>query len=68
MERTKYLSSQMGKSINHMGAHMPSAVVGILRKRRSKKEALAENLKGGSKVEPLKEYDPYPNDFLPTGM
>lgn len=68
MERTKYLAHQMGKNINHIGSHMPSAVVGIIRKRRSKAAGESENLKGGSKVAPLKEYNPYPFNFIPGSM
>lgn len=58
----------MGKNVSSIGSHMSSAVVGILRKRRSRKEGENQNLKGGSKVKPLKEYDPYPFDFIPGSM
>lgn len=68
MDRTKYLANQMGKNINHIGSHMPTAVVGILRKRRTKSQGYSEKIKGGSKVKPLKEYDPYPMDFTPGSM
>ena len=63
--RHKKLASQLGKTISHIGTHIPHAVVGIIRKRRSLKSGLQENLKGGSKVSPLKEYNPYPLDFPP---
>lgn len=68
MERAKKLSSQLGHTIKDLGAHMPSSVVGVIRKRRKKSEALKQNLVGGSKVKPLKEYDPYPMEFLPSSM
>lgn len=68
MERVKKLSSQLGHKINDIGSHMPSAAVGIIRKRRSKKQGFDERLKGGSHVKPLKEYDPFPMDFLPSSM
>lgn len=64
-DRTKYLASQMGKNINHIGSHMPTAVVGILRKKRAKTDDIKLNTKGGSKVKPLVEYDPYPKEFVP---
>lgn len=68
MSRVKHLASQMGKTINHIGAHMPSAVVGIIRKRRGRAEQLKTMQKGGSSVAPLKEYDPYPLESLPGSM
>lgn len=61
--RYRTMGEQLGKTIPHIGAHMPSAVVGIIRKRRKKRDEISENLKGGSKVAPLKEYSPYPVEF-----
>lgn len=66
--RYKRLSSQLGKTINDMGAHMPHAVVGIIRKRRTRKHETGERLNGGSRVKPLTEYNPYPVEFTPASM
>lgn len=68
MERIKKLTSQLGHRIPDPGAHIPHVVVGLIRKRRSKRAGLAENLKGGSKVRPIIENNPYPMDFLPGSM
>lgn len=68
MERIKKLSSQLGHRIAEPGAHMPSAAVGIIRKRRSQKAGINERLKGGSQVKPIKEYNPFPFDFIPSSM
>ena len=68
MDRTKYLASQLGKNISNIGSHMPHAVVGILRKRRRKEEGFHIMEKGGSKVKPLAEYNPYPMEFLDGSM
>ncbi len=68
MERVKKLSSQLGHKIHDIGAHMPSAAVGIIRKRRSQRAGLKENLKAGSKVKPIVSDNPYPMDFLPGSM
>lgn len=66
--RVKKISSQLGKRIPEPGAHMPSSAVGILRKKRSEKKELNEELKGGSHQKPIKEYNPFPMKFLPGSM
>lgn len=65
--------NQLGKKIQDPGAHMPHAVVGILLKKQRKKDRLYHQ-KGGSKVKPVVEYNPYPevdgqeNGYKPQGV
>lgn len=66
--RIKKLSSQLGHKIPDAGAHIPHVVVGLIRKRRSKKKDAKEQLVGGSKVKPTKEYNPHPFEFVPGSM
>ncbi len=70
MERTKYLASQLGKNINHVGAHMPSTVVGIIlknrRKRTDKDKSGMEVVNG--KESPVERANPYPMEFKPENM
>lgn len=68
VSRRKKLASQLGKKIPEPGAHMPHVVVGLLKKRRTRKSDLNQQLEGGSKVKPIKEYDPHPMEFLPGSM
>lgn len=68
VHRYRQMGEQLGRRIPDPGAHMPHVVVGLIRKRRSKKHDFRENLKGGSKESPIKEYNPYPMDFLPGSM
>lgn len=66
--RVRKISNQLGKRISDPGAHMPSAAVGILRRKRSEKKDVKEELKGGSHQKPIKEYNPFPMDFIPGSM
>lgn len=66
--RVKKISSQLGKRIPEPGAHMPSAAVGLLRKRRTKKDGRDERLVGGSGVKPMKSDPPFPLEFEPGSM
>jgi hypothetical protein len=71
MDRFRKLASQLGKKIPDPGAHMPHAVVGLIRRRISKKEAYRENIhiKNGSKKKSLlRDYNPFPMDFIPGSM
>jgi hypothetical protein len=68
MDRVKYLSNQLGKKIQEPGAHIPNAAVGIIRKRRTKKQELKERLVGGHGVKPTKENNPYPVEFSPASL
>lgn len=62
--RYKKMGDQLGKQIPEPGAHMAHAAVGILRKMRTKKYDLEHiNKKGGSKVKPIDEQDPFPREF-----
>lgn len=60
--------NQLGKKIPDPGAHMSHVVVGLIRKRRTRKKEMSESLKGGSKQDPRKEYNPYPVEFQPGSM
>jgi len=66
VQRYKKMGDQLGKNISHVGSHMPTVAVGILRKRRIRKVDNKELASGGSKVKPLKEYNPYPTQFNPS--
>lgn len=71
VQRYRKMGDQLGRVIPDAGAHMPSAMVGVkgaLRRRRTQKEGMSERLKGGSKVDPRREYDPRPMEFLPGSM
>ncbi len=71
MDRFKKLASQLGKKIPDPGAHIPHAAVALIRRRNSKKEALNEKLhvKNGNKNKSLlRQYNPFPMDFLPGSM
>lgn len=63
--RYKKMGDQLGKEIPEPGAHLSHAAVGILRKMRTKKYDLeqAGTKKGGSKVKPIDEHDPFPREF-----
>ena len=63
--RKKYLASQLGKNISHAGQHIPHVAVGLLLKKRRFKER-EMYIKGGSKNQPLKEYNPYPKEQSPS--
>lgn len=68
--RFKKLASQLGKKIPNPGAHIPHAVVGLIRRRNSKKKGLNEKLeiKGNRKGSLLDKYNPFPFEFLPGSM
>ena len=53
-------SSQLGRKIPDAGAHIPHVVVGLIRKRRTKKHNDIYK-DGGSKIDPRMEYNPYPD-------
>lgn len=68
--RYRKMGDQLGRIIPNAGSVMPHAMVGVagvLRKRRSRKEE-QKKLVGGSKVDPRKEYDPNPAEFIPGSM
>lgn len=66
--KKKKYANQLGKQIPDPGAHMSHVVVGLIRKHRTKKDETKENLKGGSKQDPRKEYNPYPVEFTPGSL
>ena len=61
--RFKKYASQLGKKINDPGAHIPTAAVGLLRKRRRQDEIKKELIKAGSKVPALVSDNPFPNEY-----
>ena len=68
MSRRKYLASQLGKKIQNPGSHMAHAAVMILRKKRKKHMDKSKDFEGGSKVPPIKEYDPFPLEYEPQNL
>lgn len=68
--RFKKLANQLGKKIHDPGAHIPHAVVGLIKRRNSKKKGLKEKLeiKGNRKGSLLDKYNPFPLEFEPGSM
>lgn len=60
--------NQLGKKIKSVGAHMPHAAVGIVLKKRRKKQDLKENEHGKLNADPKTQYNPFPMEFAPENM
>lgn len=60
--------SRLGKKIVNPGAHMPHAAVGLILKKRRKKQDIKENPNGKWAADPKTQYNPYPLEFVPENM
>lgn len=60
--------SQLGKTPGHYGSHMSHVVVGLIRKRRTKKEEKRDQILKDGKTKPLESDNPFPAEFIPGSM
>jgi len=58
--------SQLGKKIPDPGAHMAHSMVGLILKRRRKKEDLNDKDKFKSTDSPKDRDNPFPSQFVPS--